>query len=362
MTKTTKKRIIGIDVARALAVIGMIIVNFKVVFGETGDHWIKPFANFFYGKAAAVFVVLAGVGLALMTNSAVKTQDTEKLKKGRIGILKRALFLFVIGLSYAAIWPADILHFYGIYMLVTLFFINRSPQQILLGTGGLILIFPLLNLFFDYEQGWVFELWHYTDFWTFKGFFRNLFFNGFHPVIPWAAFMLFGLWYGRQNLYDEIFLRKSLIISTLVFLGIQALSITVSPLFPVGAPGEDDFLSLLCSTDPMPPLPLYMLNGMSIAIAIISACILLANRFENNGLIQALNRTGQLALTFYVAHVVIGMGAFEGDDPANFGHYSVQFSVGYALVFSLLCILFANIWLRYKKSGPLEWVMRKFTQ
>jgi uncharacterized protein len=30
------KRIIGIDVARALAVIGMIIVNFKVVFGEKG--------------------------------------------------------------------------------------------------------------------------------------------------------------------------------------------------------------------------------------------------------------------------------------------------------------------------------------
>ncbi|MEO1713217.1 MAG: heparan-alpha-glucosaminide N-acetyltransferase domain-containing protein, partial [Bacteroidota bacterium] len=274
MTKTTKKRIIGIDVARALAVIGMIIVNFKVVFGETGDHWIKPFANFFSGKAAATFVVLAGVGLALMTNSAVKNQDAEKLRKGRIGILKRALFLFVIGLSYAAIWPADILHFYGIYMLLTLFFINRSSRQILLGTGALVLLFPLLYLFFDYEQGWIFELWHYTDFWTLEGFFRNLFFNGFHPVIPWAAFMLFGLWYGRQNLYDATFLRKSLIISTLVFLGIQALSITISPPVPGGAFGEGDFLSLLCSTDPMPPLPLYMLNGMSIAIAVISACIL----------------------------------------------------------------------------------------
>ncbi|MEM1218189.1 MAG: heparan-alpha-glucosaminide N-acetyltransferase domain-containing protein [Bacteroidota bacterium] len=241
MTKTTKKRIIGIDVARALAVIGMIIVNFKVVFGETGDHWIKPFANFFYGKAAAVFVVLAGVGLALMTNSAVKAQDPEKLKKGRIGILKRALFLFVIGLSYSAIWPADILHFYGIYMLLTLFFINRSGQQILLGTAALVLLFPVLLLFFDYEQGWIFELWHYTDFWTPEGFFRNLFFNGFHPVIPWAAFMLFGLWYGRQNLYDEAFLRRSFIVSALVFLGIQGLSLILSPLFPVGTRGKPSF-------------------------------------------------------------------------------------------------------------------------
>ncbi|MEL6625785.1 MAG: heparan-alpha-glucosaminide N-acetyltransferase domain-containing protein, partial [Bacteroidota bacterium] len=68
------KRIIGIDVARALAVIGMIIVNFKVVLGEKGESWLKPFANVFFGKAAALFVVLAGVGLALMTNTAVRTQ------------------------------------------------------------------------------------------------------------------------------------------------------------------------------------------------------------------------------------------------------------------------------------------------
>ena len=33
-----KKRIIGIDVARALAVIGMIIVNFKIVLGENGNE------------------------------------------------------------------------------------------------------------------------------------------------------------------------------------------------------------------------------------------------------------------------------------------------------------------------------------
>jgi uncharacterized membrane protein YeiB len=36
------KRIIGIDVARALAVIGMIIVNFKIVFGENGDCSGEP--------------------------------------------------------------------------------------------------------------------------------------------------------------------------------------------------------------------------------------------------------------------------------------------------------------------------------
>ena len=137
-----KKRIIGIDVARALAVIGMIIVNFKVVFGENGERWLKSFAHLFDGKAAATFVVLAGIGLALMTNSAVKDQNEEKLQVGRKRIIKRAIFLFLVGLSYIWIWPADILHFYGIYMLVTLFFINKSPKLILIAAISLIVIYP----------------------------------------------------------------------------------------------------------------------------------------------------------------------------------------------------------------------------
>jgi hypothetical protein len=47
----------------------MILVNFKIVFGENG---IKSFVDILEGKAAATFVVLAGVGLALMTKSAIK--------------------------------------------------------------------------------------------------------------------------------------------------------------------------------------------------------------------------------------------------------------------------------------------------
>ena len=203
-----KKRIIGIDVARAVAVIGMIIVNFKVVLGQNGESWLKHFAKAFDGKAAATFVVLAGIGIALSTNSALKNQDYTKLQKARNKIIKRAIFLFIIGLSYIWIWPADILHFYGIYMLVTLFFINRSSKQILTGVACLILLFPTLLFVIDYETGWDFTTLDYLDFWTVEGFFRNLFFNGFHPVVPWTAFMLFGLWFGKQALNEEVFLKK----------------------------------------------------------------------------------------------------------------------------------------------------------
>lgn len=356
-----KKRIIGIDVARALAVIGMIIVNFKVVFGAQGDGWAKWFAIALEGKAAATFVVLAGVGLALMSNSAVRENNLDKLKTVRKRIAKRAIFLFVVGLSYIVIWPADILHFYGIYMLVVLFLLRKSNRAILFAALFMIFIYPFLIVYFDYEIGWDFNTLTYLDFWSFEGFFRNLFYNGFHPVIPWAAFMLIGLWFGRQDLNNNSFVKKAFWTSLVGFLLIQLMSRTTIWFFSEGDPIAAEEIAGLLGTSPMPPLPFYMLGGSCIAICVISACILIAKRFENNGIISALNKTGQLALTFYVAHVVIGMGVMEPLGPKQFGEYSVDFSVIYALVFSLLCILFAIFWTRFKKSGPLEWIMRKLT-
>ncbi|MFT5216199.1 MAG: hypothetical protein ACI83H_001320 [Glaciecola sp.] len=150
---SVKKRIIEIDVARALAVIGMIVVNFKVVFGENGRNWVKSFASFFDGKAAATFVVLAGVGLALITNSAIQNNDKAKLKIARNRILKRALFLFIIGISYITTWSADILHLYGIYMAIIILILTSKERTIIISAISLIIVFPILMPFLNYETG-----------------------------------------------------------------------------------------------------------------------------------------------------------------------------------------------------------------
>ncbi len=356
-----KEKIIGINVARALAVIGMIVVNFKIVFGENGLSWVRSFASIFDGKAAATFVVLAGVGLALMTNSAIKDNDQLKLKIIRSRILKRALFLFILGLSYITIWPADILHFYGFYIAITVLLLTSKGKSLIISAIALIVAYPVLMVFWNYETGWNFNTLDYQGFWTVKGFIRNLFFNGFHPVIPWTAFMLFGYWYGKQNLHNDQLIKKIFWISLITFITIQLLSFFSISFLSEGNQATARELTEIIGTSPMPPLPIYMFNGITIAFAIISACIIIANRFNRNIIIDALNKTGQLALTFYVAHVVFGMGIIEIIDPNKIGHYSVEFSVSYALVFSLLCIIFAVIWRKYKKHGPLEWVMRKVT-
>ena len=46
----------------------------------------------------ATFVVLAGAGLSLMTRRARLNHDAQGLATNRIRLLKRALFLFVVGL------------------------------------------------------------------------------------------------------------------------------------------------------------------------------------------------------------------------------------------------------------------------
>lgn len=356
-----KKRIIGIDVARALAVIGMIIVNFKIVFGSKGQDWLQFLASIFDGKAAATFVVLAGTGLALMTNSAIKDNDLTKLKIARIRILKKALFLFIVGISYIAIWPADILHFYGIYMLIIVFLLTSHQKVIITTAITIILAFPVLLFFWNYETGWDFNSLKYLDFWTAKGFMRNLFFNGFHPVIPWVAFILFGYWFGKQDLHNEKLVKKTFVISLSSFIAIQVLSYGLIAVLSRKTQENTTELIEILGTSPMPPLPVYMFNGITIAFTIISACILIAKRFENTIIINALHKTGQLALTFYVAHIVIGMGIVEIINPSKMGNYSIEFSVVYALVFSFACILFALAWGKHKKLGPLEWLMRKLT-
>ncbi len=356
-----QKRIVGIDVARALAVIGMILVNFKMVFGANGNEWLQMIAGVFDGKAAATFVVLAGVGIALMTNSAIRNQDVEKLNRTRKRIGKRAIFLFVVGLSYSAIWSADILHYYGVYMLITLLFLTSSKRSILGSALTIILAYPLLMMVWNYETGWDFKTLTYANFWTVEGFVRNLFYNGFHPVFPWTAFMLVGLWLGKERLEENVTVWRILKISVLLFIGIELLSFSMIAFFMhIGSAGELA-LSEVLGTSPMPPLPIYMLSGSSIAVSIICACILIARKLEGSFVVEALKKTGQLALTFYVAHVVLGMGCVEAVYPDAWGSFPIVFSLVYALLFSLLCVAFAWIWTKYFSSGPLEWAMRKLT-
>lgn len=60
-------RILGLDVARAYAIFGMLIVNFNFCFGSFQDQSaLGRFLNLFTGNSTAIFIICAGMGVSLL--------------------------------------------------------------------------------------------------------------------------------------------------------------------------------------------------------------------------------------------------------------------------------------------------------
>jgi len=355
-------RIEGLDLARAFAIIGMIIVNFKVAFNaKLGYSSLINFIDLFDGKAAALFIILAGVGISLMTNSARINKNKEKLKSLKNKLLKRALFLFVIGIAYMPLWNADILHYYGFYILFAIIMIKASNRLLWILSTVLILIYPLLVFTFNYETAWDWKLLEYIDFWTIKGFIRNLVFNGFHPLIPWLAFLLIGMWLGRQDLKNKVIRKKIALYSLVVFTIAQITSVVLVNYFSnVLTDWNSEDIFALFGTAPMPPMPFYFIVGTSFGILMIILSIYLAEWFAEKVWMVALINTGRIALSMYFAHVVLGMGVimiFTGE----YVTWNILYSLTHAIIFCFLTVLFANYWLEKRQHGPLEWIMRKIS-
>ncbi len=347
-------RLLGLDLARALAFLGMVIVNFKVVMGASthGPSWLVMLTGALEGRAAATFVMLAGIGISLGAEAAKR--HGAGLSSQRLTILRRALFLFVLGLCYSPIWPADILHFYGVYLACAAVLLARSDRSLLVISAALPLLFVMMAGVFDYAAGWNWVTLEYSGFWTVGGMIRHLFFNGFHPVIPWLSFLLFGMWIGRQDLRSRLLRRNLFVFGLCLAVLVEGLSAVM-----LCCMGSNDLaLDALLSTAPMPPVPLYTLAACATACVVIVSCLVVAERFATTRWIDALVKTGQLALSLYVAHVLVGMGVL--DELGMLQGQNLAVAVSASLLFFAGSLLAACAWRRHFARGPLEWLMRRF--
>jgi uncharacterized protein len=357
-----KPRIVGFDIARALAVFGMVIVNFKIVMGagSDGPAWLASAIDLLDGRAAATFVVLAGAGISLLSQAARESGDAVRLRQVRHTLLKRACFLFAIGLIYMPLWPADILHFYGVYIAVAAFLLVSPTRHLLTAASAITLTFAAMLLVFDYERGWDWATLSYAGLWTPAGMLRNLFFNGFHPVIPWLAFLLIGMTVGRLNVGCSIVRKRLMLWGAGVAFSAEAVSwILIRVLAEGGDPARQTAIAAIFGTGPMPPMPLYVLAGAGVACAVIGAAIELGERHKDAAWLTPIRSTGQLALTLYVAHVVIGMGTLEAF--GRLEHQSLRFALVSAVIFYGLGMLFATAWRIRFKRGPIETAMHALT-
>lgn len=350
-------RIEGYDAARALAILGMIIVNFKLLMASPDSGVLGAFTSLLEGRAAALFVLLAGVGLTLLSRggaSEVLAQHTARLR-----ILKRAGFLMLLGLLVSTIWPADILRFYGIYLAISAVFLFVPDRWLLWGAGFFVVGFVALFWMLDYTQGWDWATLSITDAWTPWGAFRSLFFNGFHPVFPWMAFLLVGMWLGRQEVTQRRFRRHAMRVSVIILVATEIVSaVLVQLTTPVL--GIESSLFLF-GREIIPPTPFYVLSAGSSALLVVLLMIEIGEHLRGGWVWRALVMTGQLALTLYLAHVAIGMTAIFALGWLQTGQ-PLALAVGYSLVFYLIGILFAVWWRHKHNQGPFESLMRRLTR
>ncbi len=354
---TKLPRLDGLDLARFIALIGMVIVNFTIVMGaeqaSTGFFMAQIFtelSNALHGRAAALFVVLAGIGLGL---AAKRERPAAQWRAFYRIHYKRAAFLLAVGLLNMLVFEADILHYYAFYFAFGLLCIRWPAWAIVSSIFALMVLFVTMVTVLNYDAGWDWDNYAYLGFWTGTGFVRNLFFNGWHPVVPWLAFLLWGILLARLDLYTAKTRLWILASHGLIFVTASCLSFWFSGLVSA----YDPEAALLFTTDPLPPMPLYILAGGGAAGMVAALCLLIAPYLGRLGVLNWFTRPGRQTLTLYVAHIYVGMGTMEA--LGLLGEQRIETAMLASLLFSLAAIIYAWLWQMVFKRGPMESLMRK---
>ena len=344
------ERLIGLDIARYLAFVGMVLVNFDIAMSygvQSNEGFFKEFIGQLQGRASATFIVLAGIGLGL--SSFKKESQTVNT------IVKRSIFLLILGLLNMTIFEGDILHYYAFYFLFGIFLLPFSNRVLISVIGILNLGFFGMVLFINYELGWNFEELTYSGFWTIDGFIRNLFFNGFHPVFPWLGFFLLGI------LLSRALLKKKQVQIKMIKWGLVAIIFAeiMSFMFSGYLIPADSELQFLVMTNSMPPMPLYFIAASGSAFLIIGLCLLVSEKFRESNIYSLIAPAGTQTLTLYILHIIVGLGFIDALGFAGSQTSSQAFV--FAITFCILGTIFAFIWSKWFRRGMFESLMRKLS-
>ena len=168
---------------------------------------------------------------------------------------------------------------------------------------------------------------------------------------PSAAFLLIGMAIGRSQLHTLCIQHR------LIMWGFGAAVLATIPHHLVSDPDLVEYLG----TASNPPGPFYIMAGAGSSCVVIGLLLKMWKWLEHAPVAQALTAPGRQALTLYMAHILIGMGILEEAGLLG-GSLNANQIVVYALAFCLFSSLYALIWSRWFKRGPLEALMRRVTE
>jgi uncharacterized membrane protein YeiB len=353
-------RIAGIDLARALALLGMVFVNYKYLMeaDENGDPLLLWLTDWIDGRPAAAFVILAGVGISLLKNYSLKANGFQPFARPYATILKRAVFLFFFGLMFSRIWYADILHFYGAYFALALFLVD-APAYFLVTLSSAALVTTLLfSSHFTFTALPKIESVWEPGFWTQKGFLEDLFVNGCYPVFPWIVYLLIGIWLGRQNLENIRLQKKILLFAALGVVFAEVFAWLVENVLITDSTIEIiPLLIFFLDTSPFSSSILSVFSAAGTALLVIVMSIKVAKKAGASKWLKPFLATAQMSLTLYIVHIAIFqlIQMIVGQ-----GEINSRLEVAWisAAVFCILAIPFANFWVNHFGRGPFEKILR----
>jgi uncharacterized membrane protein len=335
-------RVTGLDLARALAVFGMLGAHFGAVPADVAaapSNWLGA-VN---GRSSILFAVLAGVSVALLTGRTLAPAGKD-LVRARTRLLVRAAWVFAIGAALEALGTDIdvILGVYAVLFVLALPFLRWPPRRLLLAAAVLAVLTPPTALLLTVAaQATGLE----------ESPVARLMLNGPYPALIWWTFILIGMAVGRSELRSPrvrtLLLRGG---ATLAVLG-YGIGWTTTRWWGQAAStqawvdGDVDArswsLTWLSGAAPHSGTTFEIIGSVGVALILIAGCLVIAERLPTATF--PLVSVGAMALTAYTGSVIA---------PALLDQYPEGGLTW--LAFIAVIVVLATGWRLVLGQGPLE--------
>ena len=331
-------RIVGVDAARCVALLGMIATHALTT--RSADGSLSLAHQIAGGRASALFAVLAGVSLALISGGPQPPRRGERASIA-VGVAVRALTIAVIGLLLGELNTtiAVILTYYGVLFLLGLPFLALGRGALAVLAGTWLVVVPMLShLVRPHLPGRGFDsprLGSLADPWQLL---TELTFTGYYPAVPWLGYLLVGLAIGRSDLRRRSTATFLLLLGTCLaafsWLGSEVLlrqpevarvlletwgqpDLTMGQLRDLLAQGVAGSTSTsswwwLAVHAPHSGTPFDLTHTAGTAMIVLGACLLLGQRWPRPTAVTL--GAGAMTLTLYSLHVVLRTPQFLPED------------------------------------------------
>ncbi|SMY11322.1 heparan-alpha-glucosaminide N-acetyltransferase domain-containing protein [Brevibacterium jeotgali] len=210
-----RSRILGVDLARGLALFGMMATHVLPRMDEAGDLTAVALLQ---GRASALFAVLAGFSIILSTRSALAHTGGRGWAAASVGLVIRGALIALIGLALGELPSgiAIILVNYGVLFLIAPLFLRFPTWLLGLSAWAWFLLTPQLShaIRSSADSGFAdsgllvpaFSNMHLADTWI------GLLLTGYYPLLQWVGYILLGMWLARID-WSDLHRRVTLLIS-----------------------------------------------------------------------------------------------------------------------------------------------------